>query len=138
MTVPALCFLYLVLLQVKELEEAKDAAIKQLLEYQSALAALASQRLLGFASEQNRVDERTTPVKKAAQKASKSPKPKVKKTVEKADNLIVADKEDAMDAAKDVKPYQVSRSTRSTIRLLSVATNLKNPACLLIYYVRPL
>ena len=134
---PALCFLYLVLLQIKELEEAKDAAIKQLLEYQSALAALASQRLLGFASEQNRVDERT-PVKKAVQKASKSPKPKLKKTVEKADNLIVADKEDAMDAAKDVKPYQVSRSTRSTIRLLSVATNLKNPACLLIYYVRPL
>ena len=136
MTVPALCFLYLVLLQIKELEEAKDAAIKQLLEYQSALAALASQRLLGFASEQNRVDERT-PVKKAVQKASKSPKPKLKKTVEKADNLIVADKEDAVDAAKDVKPYQVSRSTRSTIRLLSVATNLKNPACLLIYYVRP-
>ena len=133
---PALCFLYLVLLQIKELEEAKDAAIKQLLEYQSALAALASQRLLGFASEQNRVDERT-PVKKAVQKASKSPKPKLKKTVEKADNLIVADKEDAVDAAKDVKPYQVSRSTRSTIRLLSVATNLKNPACLLIYYVRP-
>lgn len=96
------------LLQVKELEEAKDAAIKQLLEYQSALAALASQRLLGFASEQYRVDERA-PVKKAVPKVSKSPKRKVKKTVEKTD-LIVADKEETMDAVKDAKPYQVSES----------------------------
>lgn len=102
--------LHTVLLQVKELEEAKDAAVKQLLEYQSALAALASQRLLGFGYEQQRVIEKI-PVKRAsaAAKAAKSPKQKVKKSLEQEAG-VATEKQVAVDALNDVKPYQVRRA----------------------------
>ena len=83
------------MLQVKELEEAKEAIVKQLSEAQSALADLS-------ASPPSVKPAQTEAKTQIAGKVAKTAKPKAKKATEK-----VSAKQAALDTLADVKPYQV-------------------------------